>query len=200
MMKILAKTISYVLHPFLMPIYALLFLFSSGSMFALIPRATQIYCYIVTLFVLLLMPMLSLPLFKRLQLIRDFHLEDKQERVYPILVTVAFTFFGFWLLGRVAYTHIVQQLYWVLIILLSVFSVVTLRWKMSMHMTAMGGLCGFLLVLGMKYPGDMRGSFIFVMLLAGLLAASRLYLNKHNPLQVYVGFLFGALAVWSILF
>ena len=184
MMKILAKTISYVLHPFLMPIYALLFLFSSGSMFALIPRATQIYCYIVTLFVLL----------------RDFHLEDKQERVYPILVTVAFTFFGFWLLGRVAYTHIVQQLYLVLIILLSVFSVVTLRWKMSMHMTAMGGLCGFLLVLGMKYPGDMRGSFIFVMLLAGLLAASRLYLNKHNPLQVYVGFLFGALAVWGILF
>ena len=67
-------------------------------------------------------------------------------------------------------------------------------------MTAMGGLCGFLLVLGMKYPGDMRGSFIFVMLLAGLLAASRLYLNKHNPLQVYVGFLFGALAVWGILF
>lgn len=200
MMKILAKTISYVLHPFLMPIYALLFLFSSESMFALIPRVTQIYCYIVTLFVLLLMPMLSLPLFKRLQLIRDFHLEDKQERVYPILVTVAFTFLGFWLLGRVAYTHIVQQLYLVLIILLSVFSVVTLRWKMSMHMTAMGGLCGFLLVLGMKYPGDMRGSFIFVMLLAGLLAASRLYLNKHNPLQVYVGFLFGALAVWGILF
>ena len=200
MMKILAKTISYVLHPFLMPIYALLLLFSSGSMFALIPRVTQIYCYIVTLFVLLLMPMLSLPLFKRLQLIRDFHLEDKQERVYPILVTVAFTFLGFWLLGRVAYTHIVQQLYLVLIILLSVFSVVTLRWKMSMHMTAMGGLCGFLLVLGMKYPGDMRGSFIFVMLLAGLLAASRLYLNKHNPLQVYVGFLFGALAVWGILF
>ncbi len=199
-MKNLAKTISYVLHPFLMPVYALFFLFSNGSMFTLIPRVTQIYCFIVTLFVMLLMPMLSLPLFKRLQLIRDFHLEDKQERVYPILVTVAFTFLGFWLLGRVAYTHIVQQLYLVLIILLSVFSVVTLRWKMSMHMTAMGGLCGFLLVLGIKYPGDMRGSFMFAMLLAGLLAASRLYLNKHNPLQIYIGFLFGVLAVFGILF
>lgn len=200
MIKTIAKTVSYVLHPFLMPVYALLFLFGSGSMFALIPVGTQIYCYVVTLFVLLLMPVLSLPLFRRLRLISDFNLEDKQERVYPILVTVAFTFLGFWLLGRVAYTHIVQQLYLVLIILLSVFSIVTLRWKMSMHMTAMGGLCGFLLVLGMKYPGDMRGSFMFVLLLAGLLAASRLYLNKHNPLQVYAGFLFGVFSVWGILF
>lgn len=176
------------------------FLFGRGSMFALIPGATQFYCYMVTFFVLLLLPMLGLPLFKRFHLISDFHLEDKQERVYPILVTVAAAFLGFWLLGYVAYTHIVQQLYLVLIILLSVFSVVTLRWKMSMHMTSVGGLCGFLLVLGMKYPGDMRGSFIFVMLLAGLLAASRLYLGKHNPLQVYVGFLFGVLTVWGILF
>lgn len=200
MVNIAARTMSFMLHPLLMPVYILFFLFSGDSMFALIPFSSKLYCYIVTIFCLLLMPLMSMPLFRHFQLIRNYELEDKQERVYPILIAVAFAFLGFWLLGKVAYGNIVQQLYLVLIILLSVFSVITIRWKISMHMTAMGGVCGFLLILGMKYPGDIRGSFILMLLLAGVLATSRLYLKKHDPLQVYLGFLFGFLFVVGILF
>lgn len=189
-----------VLHPLLMPVYALFFLFGGGSMFALVPWGTKLYCYLVTVLALLVMPLLSVPVFKHFRLVKDWELDDKQERVYPILVAVAFAFLGFWLLGRMPYTHVVRQLYLVLIILLSVFSVVTLRWKMSMHMTAVGGVCGFLLVMGMKYPGDMRGSFMLMLLLAGLLGASRLYLGKHTPLQVYAGFLYGVLFVFGVMF
>ena len=194
-----AQGISYLLHPMLMPLYVLFFLFNGNSMFALLPQSTKIYCYLITLFFLVILPLSSLPLFRHFRLIKDYGLSDKQERVYPILVTVGAAFLGFWLLGRVAYTNIVQQLFLVLIILLSVFSVITLRWKISMHMTAMGGLCGFLLVMGMKYPGDIRGSFMLMLLLAGLLASSRLFLKKHNPLQVYLGFLFGFCFVFGVL-
>lgn len=194
-----ARGISYILHPMLMPVYFLFFLFNGDSMFALLPQQTKLYCYLITLFFLFIVPLISLPFFRHFHLIKDYALNDKQERVYPILVTVSAAFLGFWLLGKVAYTNIVQQLFLVLIILLSVFSVITLRWKISMHMTAMGGLCGFLLILGMKYPGDMRGSFIMMLLLAGLLASSRLLLKKHNPLQVYLGFLFGFCFVLGIL-
>lgn len=200
MVNIAARSMSFLLHPLLMPVYILFFLFSGDSMFSLIPFSSKLYCYIVTICCLLLMPLASLPLFRHFQLIRNYELDDKQERVYPILIAVAFAFLGFWLLGKVAYANIVQQLYLVLIILLSTFSVITIRWKMSMHMTAMGGVCGFLLILGLKYPGDIRSSFILMLLLAGLLAASRLYLKKHNPLQIYVGFLFGFLFVVGILF
>lgn len=195
-----AQSLSFILHPLLMPVYILFFIFEGNSMFALIPLKIKLYCYLVTVFTLLIMPLASLPLFKHLHLIQSYRLEDKQERVYPILIAVAFAFLGFWLLGRMAYTVIIQQLYLVLIILLSTFSVITLRWKMSMHMTAIGGLCGFLLVLGMKYAGDMRGNVISMLLLAGLLASSRLYLEKHTPMQVYLGFLFGFCFVLGILF
>ena len=115
------------------------------------------------------------------------------------VVAVAFAFLGFWLLGRIGYTNIVRQLYLVLIILLSTFSVITFRWKISMHMTAIGGLCGFLLVWGMNYQGDVRNAFILFLLLSGILATSRLYLKKHTPLQVYLGFLFGLFFVFGIL-
>lgn len=199
-MKYFASVVSYVLHPFLMPLYILFFLFNGDSLFSYIPSSVKWYCYGVTLFMLLLMPLLSLPLFRHLRLVKNYGLEDKQERVYPILASVVFAFIGFWLLGRVAYTNIVQQLFLVLIILLSAFSVITLRWKMSMHMTAIGGVCGFLLILGFRYAGDVRFFFMLMLMLSGILASCRLYLNRHTPLQVYAGFLFGFIFVMGILF
>ena len=198
-MKYIAQTISYILHPMLMPLYILFFIFNNNTLFAYIPWGVKLYCYLVTAFALLIMPVISLPLFKHFRLIRSYELNDKQERVYPILVAVAFAFLGFWLLGRIGYTNIVRQLYLVLIILLSTFSVITFRWKISMHMTAIGGLCGFLLVWGMNYQGDVRNAFILFLLLSGILATSRLYLKKHTPLQVYLGFLFGLFFVFGIL-
>lgn len=190
-MRIFARTLSYALHPLLMPVYILFFLFNANSLFSYTPEAVKTYCYLVTLFTLLVMPLACLPLFRYFRLVKSYDLDDNRERVYPILMAVIFAFVGFWLLGRVAYTDIVRQLFLVLIILLSVFSVITLRWKMSMHMTAVGGVCGFLLILGMKYAGDVRFFFILMLLLSGLLASSRLYLEKHTPWQVYIGFLFG---------
>ena len=95
-MKYIAQTISYVLHPMLMPLYILFFIFNSNTLFAYIPWGVKLYCYLVTVFALLIMPVISLPLFKYFRLIRSYELNDKQERVYPILVAVAFAFLGCW--------------------------------------------------------------------------------------------------------
>lgn len=58
-------------------------------------------------------------------------------------------------------------------------------------MTAIGALCGFILSIGMHYPGQLSGVLMVVILLSGLLGTCRLYLNKHTPAQVYAGFLLG---------
>ena len=190
-MRYFARGVSYLLHPLCIPVYFLLFIFQGDTVFALIPKNIQYYCYAVVVFTLLIMPLVSLPVFRHFHLIRNYKLEEKQERVYPILIAGGFAFLGFWLLRGVSHTQIVQQLYLILVILLSLFSIVTLRWKMSMHMTAIGGLCGFMLSIGMHYPGQLRGIFMIVLLLSGLLGVCRLYLKKHTPAQVYAGFLFG---------
>lgn len=198
-MKRIARIVSIVLHPVLMPLYVLFFIFNGRSLFAYIPFGVQVYCYWVTAFAFLIMPLLALPLLKRLKLIRDYKLAEKQEKAYPILVAVIFAFLGFWFLGHIAYTHVIRQLYLVAVILLSVFSVITFRWKISMHMTAIGGVCGFLLAWGLKFHADVRGPFVLFLFLAGILASSRLCLNKHTPFQVYAGFLLGLFFVLGIL-
>lgn len=198
-MKRFAFAISWLLHPLLMPLYVLIFLFQGNTVFAMTPGVIKWYCYGVTMLFLLGMPLLSLPLFRRFHFIRDYGLEDRRERVYPILIVIGFAFLGFWLLSHHPYTHIIQQLYLILIVLLSAFSVITLRWKISMHMTAIGAACGILLVVSGKNMGNVREWFILFLLLSGLLASSRLYLKKHTPLQVYAGFLLGIGMVVGIL-
>lgn len=197
-MRYFARTLSFLLHPLVVPLYILCFLFHGDTLFACLPRVTKLYAYMVTDFSLLLMPLASLPVFRYFGLIRDYRLERKQERVFPILVAVAFAFAGFWFLGLVPYSHIVRQLYLVLIVLLSAFSVITLRWKMSMHMTAIGGFCGFLMVFALRYGINVRTELMCLLLLAGLLGSCRLYLGKHTPAQVYAGFFFGLCFVYGI--
>lgn len=198
-MKKIAEIFSYFMHPLLLPLYGLFFIFNSDSFFSFIPDMAKAYCYIITFICLCLLPIVTLPLFKKLRLIRDYHLMTKQERIYPVIVSIFYAFLGFYLIRQIPYTNIVQQMYLVLIIVLCGFAIVTLRWKMSMHMTAIGTICGFLLIIGFRYWGDVRIIFMGLACLSGILGSCRLYLKKHNPAQIYAGFLFGLSIVFVIL-
>ena len=44
-MKYIAQTISYILHPMLMPLYILFFIFNNNTLFAYIPWGVKLYCY-----------------------------------------------------------------------------------------------------------------------------------------------------------
>ncbi len=199
-MRRFAEFFSYAMHPLLLPLYGLFFIFNSNSVFSFIPPVAQNYCYVVTFICLCFLPVVTLPLFKRLRLIRNYHLSDRKERIYPVIVSIFYAFGGFYLIRHIPYTNIVQQMYLVLIIVLCGFSIVTLRWKMSMHMTAIGAVCGFLLIIGFRYFGDVRAVFMGLLCLSGILGSCRLYLKKHNPAQVYAGFVFGLSFVFAILY
>lgn len=78
--------------------------------------------------------------------------------------------------------------------------IVTLRWKISMYMTAIGALCGFVFILGIKYLGDVINLLPLLILVSGLVASARLYLKRHTPAQVYAGYIYGAVAVVAIMY
>lgn len=200
LMKKIAELFSYLMHPLLLPLYGLFFIFNSNSVFSFIPAKSKNYCYLITFICLCILPVLTLPLFRKLKLIQDYHLSTKQERIYPVLISIFYAFLGFYLIRNMPYTNIVQQMYLVLIIVLAGFAIITLRWKMSMHMTAIGAVCGFLLIIGFRYFGDVRSTFMWLFILSGFLGTCRLYLKKHNPAQIYTGFLFGLSFVYAILF
>ncbi|MCC8174745.1 MAG: phosphatase PAP2 family protein [Odoribacter sp.] len=198
-MKKVAYGVSYLLHPLLIPLYGLYFIFNSHNLFSFLPGMTKNYCYLITLVFTCILPLICLPVFKKMDWIKSYHLDLKHERVYPVVAAILFSFVGFYFIGRYPFTNIVLQLYLALIVVLSGFAIITLKWKMSMHMTAMGAICAFLMILGIRYFGNVRYLFMLTVLFAGLLASSRLYLQKHTPAQVYTGFAFGLTFVLTVL-
>ena len=140
-MKLFAWSVSVLFHPLLLPLYMLFVTFNSDTIFSGIPDYTQNMSYLLTLLGVTLLPLASLPLLKWLGLVGDYQLRHKQDRVFPVLATVIGAFLVFYLSRNLPFSNIVRELYLIMVILLSGFMIVTMRWKMSMHMTAIGALC-----------------------------------------------------------
>ena len=199
-MKVLAFAVSILFHPLLLPLYVLFITFNSGTNFSYVPAYTQNMSYLLTLLGVTLTPLVCLPLLKWLGLIENYRLMHKQDRVFPVLATIVGAFIVFYFSRNLPYSNIVRQFYLIMVIMLSGFMIVTIRWKISMHMTAIGALCGFVFILGMKYLGEVINLLPILILASGILASSRLYLKRHTPAQVYVGYIYGATAVVCILY
>lgn len=199
-MKVLAFAVSILFHPLLLPLYVLFITFNSGTIFSYVPAYTQNMSYLLTLLGVTLTPLACLPLLKWLGLIENYRLMHKQDRVFPVLATIVGAFIVFYFSRNLPYSNIVRQFYLIMVIMLSGFMIVTIRWKISMHMMAIGALCGFVFILGMKYLGEVINLLPILILASGILASSRLYLKRHTPAQVYVGYIYGATAVVCILY
>ena len=184
-MKVFAFAVSMLFHPLLLPLYVLFITFNTGTVFTYIPAYTQNMSYLLTLLGVTLIPLLCLPLLKWLGLIEGYRLVQKQDRVFPVLVTIVGAFIVFYFSRNLPYSNIVRQFYLIMVIMLSGFMIVTIRWKIS---------------LGMKYLGDVINLLPLLILVSGLVASARLYLKQHTPAQVYVGYIYGAAAVVAIMY
>jgi membrane-associated phospholipid phosphatase len=69
-------------------------------------------------------------------------------------------------------------------------------WKISAHLTGIGGLIGGVCSFAMNYSILPVGLVITLLLISLLLMYARLYLNAHTPMQVICGFLLGLLATF----
>ena len=198
-MRYVALTISTLAHPFLLPLYLLFITFHSGTMFSLTPGYAQALAYVLTIAGVVVVPLLSFPILKYFKLIEHVDMRHRQDRIIPLFITVVSIFLVFYFSRNIPHMAIVRQIYLVLVVWLSGFMLVTIRWKISMHMSAMGALCGFVFIFGVKYMGDVGNLLMLLFFVSGLLGSSRVYLKCHTPAQVYAGFLYGFALVALIL-
>ena len=87
-----------------------------------------------------------------------------------------------------------------LVVVLSLLTIISLFFKMSAHLTAMGGVLGAICWLGFQFDlWDVRLLMVMVFL-SGLLATSRLYLQAHDEKEVASGFVLGFSVIFATLF
>jgi membrane-associated phospholipid phosphatase len=76
---------------------------------------------------------------------------------------------------------------------------INLKWKISLHMIGMGGLCGvFFAVSELLYENNIT-LLSGALLVSGLLGTARIRLGAHYPSQIYAGFFLGFVAEYFLL-
>ena len=192
MLQRTAHFFSWIFQPLLMPLYgAILFLNLPFYAFSLLPEAVKWYVISCNLLFTFFMPVFIIMLMKRLNMIRSVTLDNREDRKFPILFTAVFYISNYYFLKKV---HLPSPyLFFLLAGMFSLISTlfITNYWKISMHMTGIGGLCGSFLLLSIIWPIDLRLILAALFLVAGIIGSARLILDVHTPAQVAAGFFAG---------
>jgi membrane-associated phospholipid phosphatase len=138
-----------------------------------------------------MVPLACIFLLYTFRLISDIWLEDKRDRFFPYLITALSYVFCSVLFFRMGMPLFVPSLLVGAAISLIVNAVISLWWKISAHMTGVGGLLGGILCVSYKLSINPYGWIILIVLICGLVACARLYLKAHTLGQVAAGFFNG---------
>jgi hypothetical protein len=116
-----------------------------------------------------------------------------KERSLPFLTTIVFHLSTFYLFSKAPMPSLFPHLVLGAAISVATAFVINLKWKVSIHMLGMGGIVGTIIGLILRYQIDAIQLVMTLVLLSGIVGYSRLRLDAHTPLQVYVGFILGTL-------
>jgi hypothetical protein len=195
----IAKFISLIFHPLLLPTYALALIFSTNYYFVLVLPTD--YKFLLTGFVFItsfILPAIMMLLLLKAKMINSLQMETQNERVLPLLIVAGFFFATFYFLRespQIANFNIFLLGSTFLVLISLILNYFT---KISIHMMAHGGLSGTFLGLALTYNQDIRLIIYCVLLIAGLTAFARLKLKAHSQLQVYSGFLIGCIFMLAL--
>jgi membrane-associated phospholipid phosphatase len=129
---------------------------------------------------------------KRTGLIRDVLLNERSERLFPLLLSSLLFFLTYYLLRQVTLPSLIYYYMMGGTLLVILCLLITFRWKISLHMMGLGGYTGFLIATSMFLKIDISLVIGLSFLVGGLVGAARLRLGSHTPLQIYTGYLAGA--------
>lgn len=195
MLKYPALVISVVFQPLLIP--TLVF----GLILYVVPEATSIPAefkdriFFLIVLSTLLIPMITIIGLRLSGTLKSLHMKNIQDRVIPFSITSVFYLLTVYFLYQMTE---LDPILWQALSLITIavigLTVITFFWKMSAHMTGAGGLLAVVLVLGFKFHTfQVLYPLIFSLLLVGAIGSSRLYLEAHKPIEIYVGMFFGFL-------
>jgi hypothetical protein len=195
----IATFISYILHPLLAPIAGILILTHSGTYIADLSEDLKNLIYLTVMTLTLIVPVCLIPFYMYLKIIRNIEISEQRERLIPLYITLATYLVAFFLVRRLPVSQIYGRFLLAASLSLLIVLIVSSFWKISAHMTGLGGLTGLVLALSNKLGADMMMYLLAIFFLSGFAGYARLQMNAHSGLQILLGYLTGFITVFFLL-
>lgn len=189
-----ARVTSIIFHPLLIPTLGFFLLLNSGFYFSILPWSVEKFILLVVFLSTCVLPALSIGLLS-LSPKFDVNMEKNTDRVLPLMISSVFYYLGYLILQRLPVFPIYNLFMIASILVQFGLLVISLKWKISAHSAAIGGLVGGFFGLSFRLQENPILILIALILVAGMVGTARLILGKHTSLQVYAGFLLGFLVM-----
>ena len=187
----LAKIISIIFHPLLMPVYGMAIIFSAPTLFGYLPFNMKKLLILIMLVNNVLLPLSLLPFFIRMNIISSWTITERKERNFPLIITTILYCITSFLIFRFNIPVFLKTYIFAASLISLIVTVINFWWKISLHSVGAGALISLVFILSLKMLTPLEWYLISTVVIGGLVLSSRLKLNLHSPQQVWIGLFTG---------
>lgn len=185
-----AKVISAVFTPFSIPFTAFLTLFVF-SYLRIMPLQYKLIVLGVVYCFTILMPTLTIFIFRKINGLSPNDLTDRKKRYVPFILTITPYTFCLLMMHRLNIPWYMTGIILAALVTMVVCVLANLKWKLSEHMAGAGTVVGGLVAFSALFGYNPVWWLCLFILVAGLLGTSRIILQHHTPSEVMGGFAVG---------
>lgn len=185
-----ARIVSMIFTPFYLPIIGLIALFIF-SYLEMLPASYKIISLLLVYIFTILLPTMLIHVYRQYQGWSLFQISPKERRVVPYIISFLCYFACYYIMNAYHMPHFMSSILVAALAIQMICAVVNMWWKISTHTAAIGGVAGALLSFSLIFNFNPVWWLSLVILVAGVVASSRMILRQHSLSQVTAGFFLG---------
>lgn len=201
-MKLIAQIFSIALQPIFIPLYGVMLLTANDPVLSVLSLSAKSLIWLVVFLATGILPAIIIGIGIKYGSVSDGFISDQTERPIPFFLTFLCYLFGVYWLSRVG-----LNMFYIAPIIGAAVSILVILpinhfWKISAHLSGMGGLCGGIFTFAFIYGKPLIVPLAVVIILSGVLGWARMELKAHTLGQVCCGWLNGFVCVtagWLLL-
>lgn len=194
----LSQTVSYLFNPLIMPtvgLWIMLYYIPGTAIFG--PRL-RLILYGIVLITSCLLPLLFFLILK-FNFGQGQQYKRNNERILSYFFTAFSIFLGAQLLAKLPLPSLFRIYLTGTSLILILLFFLSLKWKVSNHAAGIGLITGTALALTFRFGIDLSVPIIVSILVAGVVASSRIYLERQSLPGVLSGYLISCLFIYFTL-
>jgi membrane-associated phospholipid phosphatase len=132
--------------------------------------------------------------------IASIEMENRKDRFLPFLTVIGGMAFLTYKLNALGFPREYIRMLFGALSSVVITTIINYFWKLSAHAVGVGGAIGLYVMLKYQCTQDANWILPLLILIAGLVCTSRLYLKAHHSPQVYAGLIvgFGSVVTWLL--
>ncbi len=186
-----ASTISRIFHPMFLPLLAFIITALATRTYVIYSNHQLLLITSAIILITIGLPVLVIVFLKWIGLVTHIELNNRSERILPLIICSIFVWGCSELLYKIHYPISLVIFFRLAVILILIATFVTLFWKISLHGLGWGTLTSIAFIVAGLNGGSLFFIFPLTIFISGIVTSARLYMGAHTPTQIYTGYVLG---------